>query len=469
MGCCDDGLSMMRLWFAVWMARLAGFFSRLSGRGGSSLPGVVARKLDPQVLSKLVTRLPQGTILVTGTNGKTTTAALTAFLLRNQGYRLVHNRAGANLILGLTATVVQAEKWHLFPRADMALLETDEASMPRASQETHPRAIAVTNFFRDQLDRYGELSTTVDMVQRAILQMDNGGQLVLNADDPQVAYVGQGYPHVVYFGLDLEKSIRLARFQDTLDARFCPRCGEPLNYRMRYYAHLGDYYCIGCGWQRPTPDWIVTGWNKEQNIIAVDHKEHRVRLPITMPGIYNVYNLVAAVALAAQLGVEPSTMGESLSHFEPAFGRMESVVMRGHQVWLALVKNPVGFTQVLEAVADDTNQQKWALVIINDRYADGTDVSWLWDVDFEALAPTLGLEQWWVSGIRAYDMAVRLKYAGIADERVHVVRDPSAALEQMINQSPSEVSVWVMPTYTALLEVRQHLTQHHFTRHFREG
>lgn len=460
---------MMRLWFAVWMARLSGFISRLSGRGGSSLPGVIARKVDPQVLSKLVTRLPQGTVLVTGTNGKTTTVALTAFLLRSHGYRLVHNRAGANLILGLTATVVQAEKWRLFPRADLALLETDEASMPRAAQETHPKAIAVTNFFRDQLDRYGELSTTVDMVQRAIQQMGDGGQLILNADDPQVAYLGEGYPHVVYFGLGLKGSGRLPGVQDTVDARFCPRCGEPLHYQTRYYAHLGDYYCSGCGWRRPNPDWTVAGWDKEQNTLSIDHKGQHMRLPVAMPGIYNVYNQVAAIALAAQLGVEPSTMGESLSHFEPAFGRMESVMMRGHPVRLALVKNPVGFTQVLEAVADDTSYPKWALVIINDRYADGTDVSWLWDVDFESLAPTLGLEQWWVSGIRAFDMAVRLKYAGIADERVHVVRDPGAALEQMINQSPPETSVWVMPTYTALLEVRQYLTQHHFTRHFREG
>ncbi len=461
---------MMRLWVAVWAARLVGLVSRISGRGGSSLPGMVARRIDPLVLSKLVSRLSKGVILLTGTNGKTTTAALAASLLQCDGHPIVHNQAGANLIVGLTSTMVQAEKWRVYPRAALALLETDEASMPRAGQETHPRAIVVTNFFRDQLDRYGELSTTVGMVRKAISQMASDGWLVLNADDPQVAFLGQDQQHVIYFGLDLPVNATLEETgDDVVDARFCPRCGQALRYRQRYYAHLGDYSCPNCGWSRPIPHWTATLWDKQSHIVTVRHGNDLMELPMNMPGIYNVYNLVGAVAAAMTQGLPAHEMGRCLEHFEPAFGRMEQVMIRDHQIWLALVKNPVGFTQVLEAVGDWPESSKWALIAINDRYADGQDVSWLWDVDFETLGPRLGIDQWWVSGMRAYDMALRLKYAGIPDEKVHVVENPNIALDMMVDQSTRTVTIYVMPTYTALLDLRQHLTQKGYTRHFREG
>ncbi len=462
---------MLRLWIAVFVARLVGMLSRVSGRGGSSLPGIVARRIDPEVLRKLSVRLPKGVVLLTGTNGKTTTAAMAAFLLKAGGLRVVHNRAGANLILGLTATLVQASRCQVYPPADLALLETDEASIPKASEETHPKALMVTNFFRDQLDRYGELSTTVGLVKQGIAAMDADGWLLLNADDPQVAFLGEDYGRVVYFGLDLNGGDLGSLGQhDAVDARFCPRCGKPLVYRTQYYAHLGDYRCGHCGFVRPIPDWVVSEWDRQEGRITIRSARDTVALPIRMPGIYNVYNLLAAVALSGTLGAPLGPMGAQLETFEPAFGRMEKVIIQGHTVWLALVKNPVGFTQVLQAVGDSGGQRpKWALLVINDRYADGQDVSWLWDVDFERVHQAQHIERWWVSGVRAYDMALRLRYAGIPDHKVDVVQNPSDALEHMLHEAKADVPLYIMPTYTALLEIRQYLTQKGYTRHFREG
>ncbi len=453
------------------MARLVGMLSRISGRGGSSLPGIVARRIDPGVLMKLSLRLQKGVVLLTGTNGKTTTAALSAFLLKANGIRVVHNRAGANLILGLTATLVQASRWRIYPRADLALLETDEASVPKAAKETVPRALVVTNFFRDQLDRYGELSTTVGLVKRGLDELAEDGWLVLNADDPQVAFLGEGYGRVVYFGLQLAADDQSVLSQhDAADARFCPRCGQALVYRTQYYAHLGDYRCGHCGWERPGLDWAVTEWNRRQGTMTIRSKNETAVLPIRTPGIYNVYNQLAAVAICATLGAPLRPMSQHLESFEPAFGRMEKVLIQGHTVWLALVKNPVGFTQVLQAVGDTAgNTPQWALLVINDRYADGQDVSWLWDVDFERVHRAQYIDHWWVSGIRAYDMALRLQYAGIPDHQVHVVESPSRALDNMLKEAATDVPIYIMPTYTALLEIRQHLTQQGYTRHFREG
>lgn len=462
---------MLRLWIAVVVARLVGMLSRISGRGGSSLPGIVARRIDPGVLRKLSVKLPGGVILLTGTNGKTTTAAVAAFLLKASGMRVVHNRAGANLILGLTASMVQATRWRIYPKADVALLETDEASIPKAAQETRPKALLVTNFFRDQLDRYGELSTTVGLVKKGIADLDSEGWLVLNADDPQVAFLGEGHTRVAYFGLDLpDEEGSILQQHDAADARFCPRCGQALTYHKQYYAHLGDYRCTHCGWSRPTPEWVVTEWDRGHGRIVVRTGADTVVLPMAMPGIYNVYNQLAAVTVASILGAPLQPMRSHLETFEPAFGRMEKVRIHGHTIWLALVKNPVGFTQVLQAVGDSgKGTPRWALLVINDRYADGQDVSWLWDVDFERVHQEKHIDQWWVSGIRAYDMALRLKYAGIPDDLVHVVESPSRALDRMVEEADTAVPIYVMPTYTALLEIRQHLTQQGYTRHFREG
>ena len=325
----------LRALAAVLAGRLAGWISRVSGRGGSSLPGLVARWIDPRILMRMAARLSWGAVLLTGTNGKTTTASMVRRMVEAQGTTLLSNRAGANLILGLTAAFVQAERWRIWPRTAMALLETDEATMPRACREIQPRVVAVTNFFRDQLDRYGELSTTVKFVRDGIEALGEQAVLVLNADDPQVAGLAGGGVKVFFYGLEGEAGE--AGGEDAVDARFCPGCGSALHYQRRYYAHLGHYRCPGCGWQRPRPYIAVLRWSRAEKTALVRVGESECVLAWRSPGLYNLYNQAAAIATAAALNVPIDVMQRSLEEFRPAFGRMESVTAGNTQLWLALV------------------------------------------------------------------------------------------------------------------------------------
>lgn len=458
----------LRTVVAVWAARLAGFVSRMTGRAGSSLPGLVARRIDPRVLPKLSSRLTWGTALVTGTNGKTTTAAMVRHMLDSHGTRALSNRAGANLIVGLTAAFAQYERWRIWPRAATALLETDEATMPRAGEELHPRVITVTNFFRDQLDRYGELSTTVRLVALGAREMAIGGVLVLNADDPQVAGLDVGDRPVLFYGLEGSLRGEEPSGYDTRDARFCPRCGAELAYKMRYYAHVGHYHCPSCSFARPHLDVAVMGWDRSGGDMWVDVRGEIHQFSWRIPGLYNLYNQVAAIATGLALEIPLAVIRDSLDRFRPAFGRMEQVAMGTTTLWLALVKNPVGFNQVLATIADDDAGAYSVMILINDRYADGQDVSWLWDVDFENWTTRLSPERWYVGGIRARDMAVRLKYAGVERERMVVDEDVKRLLE-VAEKELDGASLYVLPTYTAMLEIRQHLTDRGLTEHFREG
>jgi UDP-N-acetylmuramyl tripeptide synthase len=471
--CYDDrtmAVETRRTWrtvAAVWAARLTAWVMRRLGQGGSSLPGLIARRIDGRVLERLAARFRDGVLLVTGTNGKTTTTALAADALEAGGWTLVRNQSGANLLAGLTAALVNGVDLALRPRGTLALLETDEATLPRAATAVHPRLVAVTNFFRDQLDRYGELSHTVNLVRVGIQALPDTGIAVLNADDPHVAWLAADAPLTWFYGVEVD--VPQDGIGDAGDARFCPRCGQELSYRRRTYAHLGEYRCPGCGFERPTPAVTVVAvdGSLDGRRLLIAYPEGTFSVPLHLPGTYNVYNAVAAATVALALGVSPAAIAAGMGESRAAFGRMEALDWRGREIRLALVKNPTGFNQVLAAVADDP-RPKDILVVINDRYADGRDVSWLWDVAFEDLAPRVSAERWWVAGQRAWDMAVRLKYAGVAPERVtRVDEHPGAALDQVVGAS--DRPLYVLPTYTAMLEVRRRLWQAGVVAHFREG
>ncbi len=449
---------------AILLGRLIGWLSRISGHGGSSLPGLVALRLQSNVLRDLSLRLRKGTVVITGTNGKTTTAAMARRILTENHWHLVSNHNGANLLAGLT-TAFMRDRQHLIPRADLALLEVDEATMPRAAVALSPQVIVVTNVFRDQLDRYGELATTLRFIQRGIDALSAGGTIVLNADDPQVAYLGIGRSNVVYFGAEPTGSASTSAY-DASDSDRCPRCGERLQYRRRFYAHIGDYRCPSCQYERPTPSVTVTPTGDGRALMSGEFGEISVTMPL--PGLYNLYNAAAATAISSVLGIPAASIPLALVDMPAAFGRMESVVIDSDtKLWIALVKNPVGFNQVIETMTQ-TTRRTHALLVINDRYADGRDVSWLWDVDFER--PSLGesIGHWWISGVRAWDMAVRLKYAGIAESTIVVIPAVQDALAAAIEGSRGSI-LYVLPTYTALLEVRDLLTHQGLVRHFREG
>lgn len=462
----------IRLWLALVAARVVKMVSRLTGKGGSSLPGLVARRIFPGVLSRAARDFPMGAVLLTGTNGKTTTASLTETVLSAAGHRVVHNRSGANLILGLTAAAIDGLTLAGRPRGDVLLLETDEATMPRAALELTPRLVAVTNFFRDQLDRYGELSTTVDFVARALSHLRPDGQALLNADDPHAAWLGRALPasRVRYYGVEAD----LARDpgEDSGDAIFCPGCALPLRYSRRYYAHLGSYVCPACGFHRPEPDVALervedVPEKPGERLLFLRNSAGVYPVPFNLPGTYNIYNALAAASIGLSLGVAPDRVAAGFRASRAAFGRMEQVYWDGHELRLALVKNPTGFNQVLAALAHDP-RPKDVMIAINDRYADGRDVSWLWDVDFEGLVPLVNAGNWWVSGLRAKDMAVRLKYAGIPRDRVTVhAGNPGHCLSAVMAEGSN--LLYILPTYTAMLEVRDTLQSARVVRHFREG
>lgn len=456
---------------AVWSGKGIITVSRLLGWGGSTFPGNWARRVDQDVLRTLSGHPRRGVLAVTGTNGKTTTAKMLSAILAAAGRTITHNRAGANLIGGLTAAFLEGATWTGRIKSDTALLEIDEATMPQACKETKPRAVVVTNFFRDQLDRYGELEHTVNFVGRGLDHLAKGGQAVLNADDPLCASLGRREGITpLYYGLE-DTSRGEAAAAHAADAKHCTVCGTPYEYSVYYYAHLGKYKCPNCGNKRPTPQVYV------DKILDVDHRGSTVHIVtplgsfevrIHIPGLYNIYNALAATAGAVAAGLELEAIRKGLEETTSGFGRMELIPIKERDVFMALVKNPVGFNSVIKTVLD-AGARKNLIICINDLYADGTDISWLWDVDFEALAAHQDEINFILcTGLRADDMAVRLKYAGVNVAKITVESDLTKALEQGLKFiKPGEI-LYILPTYTAMLQMREIIQKQGYAKKFWE-
>jgi lipid II isoglutaminyl synthase (glutamine-hydrolysing) len=448
----------LRLAGAVLAGRAASAVSRRLGRGGGTvIAGHVTPRLVPNALRRLSRQLPRGAVVVSGTNGKTTTTRLLAQILASQGLRTVHNRAGANLLTGLLSALVQDADVRGRPRANLGLFEVDEATLPPAIVPVRPRAVVLTNIFRDQLDRYGEVHYVAAIWRRALASLSTQAVLVLNADDPLVASLATAHGgRVLYYGVD-DGALGGALVPHAADARLCPVCGAPLTYDLAFYGHLGHYRCADCGLERPTPHVRVlaptalapTGTDAR---LAVGEAAFDLHLPL--PGLYNVYNALAALAGALALDVPPATVLAALATSRAAFGRLERVPVGDRAIALALVKNPVGFTEVLRTLVVDPMPQT-LLLAINDLFADGTDVSWLWDVDFELLAGRVAAAV--CSGTRAADMALRLKYAAVEPARLVVEPDLARALQEGLARTPPNGVLYILPTYTAMLALRDAL------------
>lgn len=445
-----------RLTTALLAGRAASLLSRRLGLGGGTvISGHVVPLIAPNALRTISARLPHGTIVVSGTNGKTTTSRLAAHLLRRAGLRVLHNRAGANLLAGLVAAVVDDSSLGGSPRADVGLFEVDEATLPAAVQEVAPRAVALTNIFRDQLDRYGEVHVIADLWRQALARLPSEARVALNADDPLVASLASHVSgRTMYFGIADTTPARQG-LEHAADARLCGACGARYVYEASFYGHLGHYRCPSCLARRPEPDVAVIGI-ASRGLAGADLEvatpAGRLRATLPLPGLYNVYNALAAISIALGFNTSLETIAHGLAEFRAAFGRLERVEVKGRQLFLALVKNPAGFNQVLRMLAESTTDGNF-LILINDLFADGTDISWLWDVDFETIA---GKARFVVcSGLRAEDMAVRLKYALVPRERIYVEPEPGKALEMALHLSPPGETIYVLPTYTAMLQVRQ--------------
>jgi lipid II isoglutaminyl synthase (glutamine-hydrolysing) len=437
---------MTALGVKVVAARAAGALSRRSGRGGTSLPGKLLMRLEPHAIAQLAARLERGSAVISATNGKTTTAAMVAGILERTGARLVHNRAGANMAGGVATALLDG------PRdADTGLFEVDEFWLGQVVGELRPRALLLANLFRDQLDRYGELDTIAD--RWAAVAASTDAALVLNADDPTVADLGRD-AGASYFGID-DDAVALAEMQHAADAKHCRRCGAPYRYDAVYLGHLGRYHCESCGATRPEPqvaarEIALNGVRSARFTLSTPDGDRGIDLPL--PGLYNVYNALGAAALALQLGATLDQVAAGLAAVSPAFGRAETLRVDGRELSILLIKNPAGANEVLRTLVLEDGDHD-LLCVLNDNIADGRDVSWVWDADFEVLAPRVRRAV--CSGTRAAEMALRLKYAGMPNDRLVVEPDLDAALDRALGGGAG--ALYALPTYTAMLALREAL------------
>jgi UDP-N-acetylmuramyl tripeptide synthase len=445
---------MIRKTAAVWAGKATGALSRISRRGGgTTLPGDVARMIDPRVLTKLAQDLTHGSILITGTNGKTTTARLVTWLLEGAGHKVVSNRAGANLIFGATAAALDKAGPDGKLRADWGVFEIDEASIPTAVEEIKPKAVLVLNLFRDQLDRYGELESIAKKIELALTALPENSTAILNADDPRVAEIGLGLPKPpLWYGLD-DTTVAAHELPHAADARTCPKCGASLTFEAVYVGHDGVYECPNHDFKRPTPQ--ITAKNiKLPSFYRFEADIEDTRVEVQLGGLYNCYNVLAAFVAARTLGLDPPYIAERLKNFRAAFGRQERVEFRGRILNLVLSKNPAGFNETLKTAVELAKGENF-LIGLNDRKADGTDVSWIWDVDFELLKTRAKTVV--PAGNRADDMAVRLKYAEV--DAAQPETEPGKALDLLIKTTNEGDIAHLLCTYTAMLDLRAELVR----------
>jgi UDP-N-acetylmuramyl tripeptide synthase len=430
-------------------ARLAGVASRRAGRGGTSLPGKLLLRLDPHAIGALSRGLERSCV-ISATNGKTTTAAMVASIMERGGARLVSNRAGANMAGGVAGALLHGE-------GDTGLFEVDEFWLGPIVDELRPDALLLANLFRDQLDRYGELESIADR-WALVVAAGHARALVLNADDPLVADLGRDRTGVTLFGVE-DLALATAGLQHASDSTHCRRCGAPYTYDAVFLGHLGHYHCPNCDARRPQPtvtahDVTLDGVRGARFELRTPAGSARVDLPL--PGLYNVYNALGAAALALELGAPLADVVAGLEAVAAAFGRAETVALDGHDVSIMLVKNPAGANEVLRTLALEEGEHD-LLAILNDQIADGRDVSWIWDADFETLAPRLRRAV--CAGTRAPEMALRLKYAGVPEAAIAVEPGLGRALDAALAGAPAGGRLFALPTYTAMLGLREELVR----------
>ncbi len=446
----------MRRAAAVTAAGIAARLSRrLGAGGGTALPGLIAERIDPGIVRSLAGQMALGSVLVTGTNGKTTTSRLLRNIVAGAGMQPVANAEGSNMMRGIAAALAGAAGWRgdvRSPANRAGVFEVDEATLPLVAREVAPRAIVFTNLFRDQLDRYGEVDTVASLWQEAVRALPEGVIIVINGDDPSTASLGEhARGRVIVYGLD-DPRASSAGIEHAADARWCRWCGAELGYTAVFYGHIGHWACDSCGSARPRPDVACVSATPAQDGMDCEFHTPAGEFAVTLPlqGLYNVYNALAAAAGGVALGLDNAVLRNGLAQSTAAFGRQERLLVQGRQVEIILAKNPAGLNQVLRTIRSNNPQMDVAF-FLNDRVADGRDISWIWDVDFDLLAGKLrGLT---VSGRRAWDMALRLKYAGLADAP-RVEPSTKRALRIALGQTPEGETLYVIPTYTAMLEVR---------------
>jgi lipid II isoglutaminyl synthase (glutamine-hydrolysing) len=440
----------------VGAAKAVGTVVRAARRGGgTSLPGKLLTRLEPHAIALLSHRLGHGSAVISATNGKTTTAAMAASILELSGETLVHNRAGANMAGGVASALLSAaRRGGRELDGELGLFEVDEFWLGPVVAELGPRALLLANLFRDQLDRYGELEIIAGRWAE-VVAANAGVALVLNADDPLIGDLGRER-EALFFGVD-DDSLAFAELQHAADSKHCRRCGHPYAYEAIYMAHLGRYACPNCGARRPEPtvvarDVELRGIRSAAFTLFTPAGSERIELPL--PGLYNVYNALGAAALCLALGASLREVVAGLQAVAPAFGRAETVMLGDRPTSILLVKNPAGANEVLRTLALEREQLD-LFGVLNDNTADGRDISWVWDADWELLVPAV--RHMTCSGTRAAELALRLKYAGVEPGRLRVVPELAQGLDAAL--ADGDGPLYALPTYTALLELRDLLAR----------
>ena len=429
-------------------ARAVAGMSRLVGAGGgTTVPGKLISKLDPGAIDRLAARLPAGAAVLSATNGKTTTAAMAAEILR-PAHRLAHNSSGANLVSGVASALLAADG------AELGLFEVDEAALPEIVRRVRPRVVCLSNLFRDQLDRYGELELVAARWRDAVAGLPEEAVLVVNGDDPQVGDLARAHARATIFGVDDPRLARPA-LQHAADSKYCVRCGTPYDYAAAYVGHLGDYRCPRGDSARPPLDVAARAielHGLERASFDLVAPEGTTRVELALPGLYNVYNAVAAAALARALGASLDEIAAGLGRFSAAFGRFERIPVGDKRLLLLLVKNPAGANEAVRTLVDG-GPPRVAVIALNDAIADGRDVSWIWDVDFELLLG--GSRPARRDRVARGRAGAALQVRGAAEDAIEVEPDLARALDRGLTLTPEGGELVVLPTYTAMLELQR--------------
>lgn len=462
----------LQLITALILGKTIAFLNKLSGSGATAAPGLYALKVDPNILKKLSKKIKKGTIVISGTNGKTTTARLT-FDILSAKYKIIHNRQGSNLLRGIASTFIKHSSIFGKIDFDLALWEVDEATLPEVVKNINPKTVVLLNLFRDQLDRYGEVDTTRSKWQKALLKLPKESTLVLNADDPSIPQAAKfSKARSVYFGVG-DIVVKLPSIGHIADVKHCPNCENKIVYEALFSSHLGHYKCSNCDFKRPKPQIIASNLTFKQNfstsLTLTINNQTPLAIHANFPGLYNVYNVVAAAAIANKYGISAAKLRETIESFSTAFGRFQSLStptspvfdpeglrperagMGSKSVLIFLIKNPTGANEVLRVLA--LKKKLNLLIILNDKIADGRDVSWIWDTNWEVLKDKIKMLT--ISGTRDWDMATRLKYADYKLSKNNIYKEINYSIIGSLDKLNKGDTLIILPTYTSMLEVQK--------------
>lgn len=443
----------LRLISAIIVGKTVNLLINLKGGGGTAAPGLYALKIDPNLIEKLSSKIKKGSIVIAGTNGKTTTTRILSDILGSK-YKIIHNRQGSNLLRGVASTLINNSTLAGNIKPDLAIWEADEAAFPEIVRQTSPKIIVLLNLFRDQLDRYGEIESIREKWSKEVAALPANTKLILSADDPSVAFIAKSFKgKPIYFGVE-EHKLNLPLIENVADVRFCLNCGAPLAYNPIYSAHLGHWSCPQCHHNRPKP--AISASNTKFNPDLSTSSQFSLlnsefSIQYSLPGLYNVYNMLAAASAASVNGIDNKQILKSIENFQPAFGRFQKLEIAGKKAVIFLIKNPAGANEVLRTISSLPTTNYQLLTILNDNIADGRDVSWIWDTNWETVKGKVKSVN--TAGTRAYDLALRLKHAGLDNITVH--EDINTSLQEALAKLNTKDTLMILPTYTAMLELQK--------------